>query len=235
MSAARYAVYYVPDAGDPLWAFGCETLGYDPIRGLQLASAPPPGLSPEDWQGLIAGPQRYGFHATIKAPFEPAEGLDERAIAAALDEFAARQEPFEIPPLRPILHHGHVVLVPEAASNELAELEARVVRELDHLRAPLSPADLARRLKAPLTERQRAQLEAFGYPYVLQDFRFHMTLAGPCPEPFGEAVRQALAERFRARIAHAPVAVRGLALFAEPARGDHFRLVHKAAFAQVPR
>lgn len=234
MSAARYAVYFAPDADDPLWAFGCDVLGGDPASGGARASQPPVGISREDWEALTSGPRRYGFHATIKAPFEPAEGMDEAEIVAALDGFAADERAFEIAPLRPVLHHDYVVLIPEADSAELRALEARAVRDLDHLRAPLSQDDLARRLKAPLTERQRLHLTAFGYPYIFEDFRFHMTLAGPCPVPFGEAVRKALAARFRERVPHRPLRIASLALFAEPRRGQNFRLVHKAAFRGAP-
>src|SRR5262249_2220033 len=43
---------------------------------------------------------------------------------------------------------------------------------------PLTDADRARRNPARLTPRQRDYLERWGYPYVMEEFRFHMTLTG---------------------------------------------------------
>lgn len=229
MTAARYAIYFAPDSEDPLWRFGCGVLGYDAASGRESASPPPDGVDERDWASLIASPRRYGFHATLKAPFAPAPGLDEATVCAALDVFAARHRPFEAPPLRTVLHHGYVTLVPDTACEPLDRFAEACVRELDHLRAPHSETDLARRLEAPLSARQRGHLARFGYPYVLEDFQFHMTLAGPCAPQTAETVRTALAARFAAEVPAGPFAVAGVALFAEPARGAPFRLVHKAA------
>lgn len=228
MTAARYAVYFAPDAEDPLWQFGCGVLGYDPVTGRDLSSPAPDGITAGEWAALIASPRRYGFHATLKAPFAPAQGVDEAALVAELDAFAARHAAFAAPPLTLAMHQGYAVLVPDAPSAALQRLAAACVVELDHLRAPLSEADLARRLEADLSERQRGHLAQFGYPYVLEDFQFHMTLAGPRAP---ETVRAALAARFAAEVPPGPLPIAAVALFAEPERGAPFRLVHKAALA----
>ena len=62
-------------------------------------------------------------------------------------------------------------------------LHADCGRAFDRCRAPLSDADLARRRRSPLTPEQDARLLAWGYPYVFEDFRFHMTLTGSVREP----------------------------------------------------
>ena len=56
------------------------------------------------------------------------------------------------------------------------------VRDLDEFRAPAGEAELARRRKAGLSARQEALLTQWGYPYVFEEFRFHLTLSGRLPE-----------------------------------------------------
>ena len=81
----RVAVYYAPEADDPLWRAGCEWLGRDPERGTALAQPVVAGLheNTED-------PRRYGFHATLKAPMVPRHGFE--SFLSAAKDFAARQK-----------------------------------------------------------------------------------------------------------------------------------------------
>src|SRR5262249_54746601 len=53
------------------------------------------------------------------------------------------------------------------------------VTAFDNFRSPVTPEERRRRLGAGLTNRQIENLDRWGYPYVLEDFRFHMTLTGP--------------------------------------------------------
>jgi hypothetical protein len=63
----------------------------------------------------------------------------------------------------------------DAAVNALA---SDIVRHFEPFRAPPGEAARARRLRSPLTDRQRTYLDRFGYPYVHEEFRFHVTLTG---------------------------------------------------------
>ena len=74
MSKPRYAVYYAPAADSALWRFGSATLGYDALTGEDLPFAVPPGCDLALWPAFTEEPRRYGFHATLKAPFELADG-----------------------------------------------------------------------------------------------------------------------------------------------------------------
>jgi hypothetical protein len=53
------------------------------------------------------------------------------------------------------------------------------VTHFEPWRAALSTEDIDRRKPAQLGARQRQLLEQYGYPYVLDEFRFHMTLSSP--------------------------------------------------------
>src|SRR6202000_780688 len=92
--------------------------------------------------------------------------------------------------------------------------------KLGDLRARPSPDDLGRRLAAPLTERQRALLVEWGYPYVFDEFRFHMTLSNSLDDAHE---RDALLAWWHARVpALGALPVNGAALFVEPEPGAPF-------------
>ena len=70
----RYAIYYVPDADSALSRFGAEILGYDPFTGNDVLVPGDLIMQAPDWPALIKDPRKYGFHATLKAPFPLAPG-----------------------------------------------------------------------------------------------------------------------------------------------------------------
>ncbi|HEY0291217.1 MAG TPA: DUF1045 domain-containing protein, partial [Hansschlegelia sp.] len=92
MKGARYAIYYAPAPGTPLWSFGSSVLGYDAATGAAKPPLAPPGVGPEDWARITAQPRRYGFHATLKAPFHLTAGRTEAELLAMAANFAAQQQ-----------------------------------------------------------------------------------------------------------------------------------------------
>lgn len=220
----RYAVYFAPAPETALWRFGSSVLGYDAASGQDLAPAVPEGWSPADWHGATEEPRRYGFHATLKAPFRLADGIAEADLRAALDAFCSAREPVELPGLRVEALGAFVALVPVSGHDSLAQLEAASVRAFDALRAPLGEAEIVRRKPETLSPRQRQHLERWGYPFVLEDFRFHMTLSGPLPAQRIAATRDGLARLYREAGADLALAVDRLGLFRQHGAG-RFRLV----------
>lgn len=172
----RYAIYYAPAPGSALDHFGATILGYDAQQAVDLPF--PNAIGLPDWSELTRDPRRYGFHATLKAPMALAPGADEDAIVAACAAFAAM--PRAIPVIRPVVDtiDGFAAIVPAQPSAELEDLAAACVRDFDSFRAPLTEQDRARRNPAKLSQRQRDYLDRWGYPYVFDEFRFHMTLTG---------------------------------------------------------
>jgi hypothetical protein len=81
-----------------------------------------------------------------------------------------------------VLRGSFAALVPEAPPPGLAGLEERLVKSLRPLARDPDPGDAARR--GPLTERQAMNLTRWGYPFVLSDFSFHMSLAYTAEESF---------------------------------------------------
>ena len=173
----RYAIYFAPESGSILDRFGAELLGYDAYRGTEIPFPPAVKLPPE-WREITQDPRKYGFHGTLKVPMALAPGKSEDELIAACATFAGA--PHAIPTIRPVVDviSGFIAVVPGAASAELERLAADCVRAFDPFRVPLTEEDRARRNPSRLTPRQRDYLERWGYPYVFEEFRFHMTLTG---------------------------------------------------------
>ncbi len=171
----RYAIFYTPPPG-AFADFGASWLGWDSAAGCEVAH--PAGLDTD----LIKQPQKYGFHATLKAPFYLAAVQDEAALIAAADDFAAVRASVALAGLSVQSMGSFVALRPVEPSAELQGLAKSVVQGFDTFRAPLTDGYITRRRRTGLTPRQDAQMLDWGYPYVFDDFRFHMTLSGPVDE-----------------------------------------------------
>lgn len=210
--AHRYAVYAVPEPGHALETAAARWLGRDPRGG-----ACAPGAADDD---LLADARRYGFHGTLKAPFRLAEGAREADLAAAAEALAGPALPVALAVSDDL---GFPALRPAAPAPALDALAARCVRDLDRLRAPPTPDELARRKPERLSPRQRELLSRWGYPYVLDEFRFHMTLGARATEPARHAAFMRAAGQTFAGILAEPAPLT-IALFVEPERGAPFRL-----------
>ncbi len=227
--AARHAVYFAPAPDTRLWAFGSRVLGYDAFTGKQVPPLIPEGFSEADWTRITAAPRRYGFHATLKAPFALAEGRTEADLREAARVFAAAHRPFALPELVVRCIGGFVALAP-AGPSALDALAGACVEAFEPFRAPLTPEVRANRLAASLSVRERAHLDRWGYPYVFEDFRFHMTLTGSLPEAEAERACAGLARLYAAEAGDEPVRVEAVTLFADPGEGGPFRIVGRFGF-----
>jgi putative phosphonate metabolism protein len=226
----RFAIYFTPARDEPLTRRAADWLGRDPFSG---APAQPPAvstLSPAEIAFHTAAPRRYGFHATLKAPFQLKSTEPEARLAAELADFASRTERFSV---RLVISRieGFFALVPAALAPVLQRLADDVVEGFDRFRAPLSEAEIERRNPDALSAEEFRNLHRWGYPYVFDTFRFHMTLTGRVGAAEAGRVRAALDEVFGPLVA-APVAIDGLALFAEPEPGAPFGVHSYSPFAQ---
>jgi putative phosphonate metabolism protein len=210
----RYAVYVAPEG--PLAEFAAGWLGWDAVAGRARPHPEFKGL-PRPLPELTEAPRKYGFHATLKAPFRLAAGADEAALKWAVDALAQRLPPAGSAGLRLEAIGDFLALVPDGEDSGIAALAASVVQALDAFRAPLTPDDIARRQPDRLTARQRILLDRWGYPYVMEEFRLHLTLTGALPAAERAAVAAVLAEHMPPL--PRPFAIEALALFAEAADG----------------
>lgn len=218
----RFAVYYAPRPG----AFATranEWLGWDPATGAELPQPVVPGIA--DPAAITADPRRYGFHGTIRAPFRLAEGVTPETAAATVAALAARLAPVTCEGLILENLHGFLALTPQGCEAALLELGAAVVEGTNDLRAPLSEAEIARRRPESLSPRQRELLRRWGYPYVMEEFRFHLTLTDRLADP--APAMSALGAHF-ADVLPRPFVIEDLCLFGEDTAG-RFHLLHRYA------
>ncbi|KFL27616.1 hypothetical protein JP74_06885 [Devosia sp. 17-2-E-8] len=215
----RYAIYYAPASNDPLWRLGCEWLGRDPAAG--VIDHRPPGIEAAELDSLTVSARRYGFHATMKAPMILAPGTDRAELEQALADFTRNHTAFDVgqPVLR--LIDGFLALVLDPQPHRLTDFAGTCVTVFERFRAPMAADDRASRVSKGLSERQVALLDQYGYPYVLEQFRFHMTLSDRLPEAW-KAPLTDLATDWFAPILMKPLQIDRLALFHQPEAGAAF-------------
>ena len=218
MSYARFAIYYVPPEG-PLAEFGASWLGWDVVHGRSDAQPALPGL-----HDITMTPRKYGFHGTLKPPFRLNAGQTLAELTAATADLAATLAPAQCAGLRLAQLGRFLALAPEGALEGLERVAGACVRGLDGFRAPAGPAELARRRAAGLSPRQEALLARWGYPYVLEEFRFHLTLSGALDDAALAHWAQVLGEHLPAL--PAPFVLDQIALCGERADG-RFELLHR--------
>ena len=228
MTLTRYALYAVPPAPHPLWSEAALWLGRNPGSDIAGAIALPDWLGTSRWREITAEPRLYGFHGTLKPPFALAAGKSVAEFDAALQRFVADTPKLEPVPLIVSSLSGFLALVPDHPASALLGFADRCVEAFDGFRAPPDAAELARRRRAGLTPAQEAHLQRWGYPYVFDQFRYHMTLTGRLAAPEREQIQRWLAGHFAAATA-APVPLE-LALFEQPGQDLPFRLVGRYPF-----
>jgi len=222
----RYGLYVVPDGA--LYRAGADWLGWDSVAGAEVAQPELPGL-PDAAAMLTATPRRYGFHGTIKPPFRLAAGTDAQGLDAAARAFCATRPPVVVPRIEVRRLGGFVAIVPTAPSAPLSDMAAATVEAFEPFRAPLTEAELAKRRKSGLSDRQEALLARWGYPYVREEFRFHMTLTGKLSAAAADRARDVLDTHLAPHL-DAPFAIGGLCLTGEDVEG-RFHLVHRYTFS----
>jgi hypothetical protein len=210
----RYAVYFCPAAGSALDALGQAW----------LSAASVPGIAPERWLALTANVRRYGWHATLCAPFALAApaGYDplRREVAALARHARVIELPLQLDRLARFL-----ALRPSGDEQVVDALAEQCVRRLAPLRAASTEAAWQRRAPS-LDDAERALFRQFGYPYVLDRYRFHMTVAAPASDAEENAIRAWFAPRLAT-----PVIARidALTLCRETTPGEDFQQVERIA------
>jgi putative phosphonate metabolism protein len=219
----RFAIYLVPRAGSALWDRGCRWLGRDAETGAVFAPLPVPGFTSDEIRALTRMPRDYGFHATLKAPFRLATGMDEVELLESVAHLARSLPVLSMPELRVDRLDDFLALRPVSTSPAVDALAERIVTALDALRAPIDSAERDRRLASGLSGRQQELLERWGYPYVLEEFRFHMTLSGRLEPLQAERLRAGIDAWFAPALSEPSEAV-DLGVFRQPASGAEFTL-----------
>ncbi|KEO57383.1 DUF1045 domain-containing protein [Thioclava indica] len=219
----RYAIYHAPRAPG-LAKAGAHWLGWDAAAGIACAHPKLDGL-PRPLADLTEAPRKYGFHATIKAPFALAAGVSHKDVRAELAGLAQDLAPLDLAGLEVAALGDFLALRPIGDVRALQAMAARVVEALDPFRAPLTPAQRAKRNPDRLNARQCDLLARFGYPYVLEQYQMHMTLSGALSKADRDALLP-IAQAYFAPHLTRPHPIADLCLFGE-ARDGRFHLIHR--------
>jgi putative phosphonate metabolism protein len=225
--AARYAIYYVPAADTALYRFGAAALGYDAYTGHGVSYLD--GVDAAVWPALTREPRVYGFHATMKPPLRLKDGIAEDDLLAAFAAFAGEQAPVDAGTLVVRELGSFIALVLAEACAPLHRLADACVVAFDSFRALPTEQELAKRLKPGLTERHIEHLYRWGYPYVFEDFRFHMTLTGSLPVQKRTSAFKILCNKFGQLPDAATLTVDRLVISRQAAPGAPFVVLREAA------
>jgi putative phosphonate metabolism protein len=219
----RYAVYYAPEPGTALADFGAAWLGWDAEAVAERAHPDVPGL-PRPAADITAAPRRYGFHGTLKAPFRLRPDVGPEDLDHAVAALAAGEPAFALPPLRLAALGPFLALVPGGTEPRLDAVAAACVARLDVFRAAMAKEEQARRADG-LTPGQARLLGRWGYPFVMDEFRFHLTLTGPLEPPDRAAIAAALNPLLEPILAESQ-RFGSICIFGEPDQGP-FRLLRR--------
>ena len=226
--STRYAIYFTPTPGTPWWNFGAHWLGRDECTNHALVQPALAEIPAQQLLQLTAYPRRYGFHATLKAPFTLRDGVTETELLARMRTLAQQLKPLALGPMVATRLDNFTALVPHAPPAALGTLAATCVTSLDDLRAPLSQQELARRLAQHLDAREQELLTQYGYPHVMERYQLHFTLTGPIAEPLAEVVIRAVDGPVARLNQEHPLVLDRLCLFVESEPGANFLRVADA-------
>ena len=226
----RYAIYFAPEPASSFEALAASWLGRDAATGKAVDHPDLDGLGASELATITGPARRYGFHATLKAPFRLADGVSEADLIAAMADFTLDTPAFEIPALVVGRLEGFLALVPAGPAPELNAFANSVVEAFEPLRAALTDREIERRNPDSLSSAQLRNLMRWGYPYVFDSFRFHMTLTTRLSEPDITRIARAASAHFAPVLAR-PVAVAALTLFVEPEPGAPFEIHSRVPLA----
>lgn len=191
----RFAIYYAPAVTRPLWTRAAEWLGRDPATGA-VFNRDIAGMSRDRLAANSISARRYGFHATIKAPMALADGTGRSELEDELTTFGLQHKQVPIGRFKLTLIEGFLALVPERQSEALTRLAGECVARFDRFRRPMSASERQRRIHSGLTAYQIGLVDHYGYPYVMDQFLFHMTLSDRLDPADRDPLMRAAAEWF---------------------------------------
>lgn len=225
MNSARYAVYYAPSEDHPLTKKAADWLGRCAWQNIPIERSLLTDIN-DDLDALTAAPRHYGFHATLKAPFALAEDRTEAELLEAVEAFCVGYQAFDVQ-MSVSGIGGFLALMLSEPSDAMTDLHTHAVKDFDGFRAPMTDADITRRRRAPLSPEQDARMLEWGYPYIFDEFRFHMTLSSFIKD---ETKREMLRERLDEAFEPQTHRVDGLAVFYQPNRESDFVIRDRFSF-----
>ncbi len=223
MSAPRFAIYYAPPYQSSLWNAGAQWLGRDDDNAPYESAALFHNIAPKDHAALSATARHYGFHATLKSPFRLIDGRRTDDLMDALDDFTKNRPPFTGPLLEVGEMDGFIALKTVGENPVLNRFASACVRAFDDFRGSETPEQIRLRQRQNLSLRQRSLLAAWGYPFVFEEFSFHMTLSERPEDDRIKPLIMLLRRHFK-MIVDTPLWIDAVSLFHQKNRSAPFTL-----------
>ena len=172
---SRYAIYYVPPQSAQFTQFAASWFGWDVYKSINVKYPVLSDLN-YDIKEITSTPSKYGLHATLKAPFflVPDKTIDE--LRSSLSILSSSIKKFEISSICLKKIAGYIAIVPTSQNERINYLAKKCLEDLDCFRKAEPLEIINKRRSVGLSERQEAHLLKWGYPYVLDNFDFHLTL-----------------------------------------------------------
>lgn len=179
----RVAIYFLPKKNSSLENFGKNLLGRDinKKRKISLTRRQKYFINRrftyfDELKDYCEKPAKYGFHATLKAPFRLKRNVKTKDFYDVISHIAAQHSRFKIKGLKIVYRKKFTFITSRKEIKSLINLENDLVKHLDTFRAELNKTEIKKRNPDSLTFKQNKYLKEWGYPFVLDQFKFHMTL-----------------------------------------------------------
>jgi 2'-5' RNA ligase len=232
MSQPRYAIYFVPETGTPLDVFGRQWLGRDQAGAaeVQIGVAE---ITPRRLAGLTQGPRNSGgLHTTLKPAFTLNDTATEDGLLTAAAILAKSLAPIETPPLELDVIGRFIAMTPITPSVALENLAASCVRAFEGFRRPLTKEQETEYHRNRLTVHQEQMLEHWGYPYVMEEFQFHITLTDPIADDRERNLIMEALREIAAPVLGISIPLRELSVFCEPDGKQPMSIVARFPFGR---
>ena len=179
----RVAIYFLPKKNSSLENFGKNLLGRDINKKKKISLTRRQkyfinrGFTYfDELKDYCEEPAKYGFHATLKAPFRLKRNVKTKNFYDVISHIAAQHSRFKIKGLKIVYSKKFTLITSRKPNKLLINLENDLVKHLDTFRAELNKTDIKKRIPDSLTIKQNKYLKEWGYPFVFDQFKFHMTL-----------------------------------------------------------
>jgi Protein of unknown function (DUF1045) len=226
----RYAVYFTPRENTPWARAGSQWLGRCIYSGRPYEPPIIEGMTAAEFRALTQTPCRYGWHATLKAPFRLAvnqQAVTEATLIDAIRELASSMRAFTLPRLKAGVFRNFIALRVDGDQKRINAVARTCVTSLHHFAHGLNEQDFKRMRHANLSAEQDRLLLQWGYPWVLDQFQFHMSLSGSI-DGLDLETRWALLNAARTHFSiQENCRVDQICLFCEPAPNEPFVLIER--------
>ena len=229
LSFSRYAIYYTPPAKDYLTRFAATWFGWDAYLGVTVAHPVFCNLTC-DIKEITSTPSKYGLHGTLKPPFSLAPNRSVDELCSSIFKIAKSVKKFEIPSIDLTILGGFIAIVPTVKSNTMHSLAKKCVKDLDGFRVTESIENLKKRRAVGLTSSEENNLLKWGYPYVLDDFRFHLTLTSKLLPDVSSNVFSVLSSELQT-VLTAPLLIGKISLVGEHNMHGKFEVIEEFSLA----